>query len=220
VGKLIKALVAAAIALPGSSLFASSSDALTLFQSSYGSNVDYYFSNMDGSHGSFIIGENYDLFIVFSSGTIDTTYFQRENEYLFIGPDVGQRDGYGSISSCSYEAISGSNPACETLGSPQTLVKMKVQGNKVRIVSYFASYVGQEGPPGSYMRGPYDWKTSFRASVTGSDDPDLGYEVYVGRVGETAGMIPEPSAWLLMLAGFGMVGAVARRRSARTVLAP
>ena len=216
-GKFIGALVAATISLPVS-LFASSSDALDLFRDGPGEYLEYYFSNTFGQDSN-IIGYNYDLLIVFSSGEIDSAYFERENEYVFVGPEIGQRDGYGSISSCNYEAIAGPNPACETLGSPQTLVKMKVQGNKVRIVSYFDSYVGREGPPGSYRLGPYDYTTYFTAHVTGAD-PDPAYEVYVGRAGETAGLIPEPSAWMLMFAGFGMVGAVVRRRPARAISAP
>ena len=34
-----------------------------------------------------------------------------------------------------------------------------------------------------------------------------------------AGAVPEPQAWLLMLIGFGAVGAAARRRGARVVAA-
>lgn len=47
-----------------------------------------------------------------------------------------------------------------------------------------------------------------------------GYSIdYAALVGDRAGGVPEPAAWALMLAGFGMVGSAMRRRGSRAALA-
>lgn len=46
-----------------------------------------------------------------------------------------------------------------------------------------------------------------------SDDPaGLGYDTFTFDVGDT--VVPEPSSWALMIAGFGLVGGALRRRAA------
>lgn len=94
----------------------------------------------------------------------------------------------------------------------------------------FGSLVGQIGVgPGSYrllgtsFSGPA-WATgtltllywdTFTADNTGS----VAVNVTTLTPGPTVGLIPEPAAWPLMIAGFGLTGAILRRRRGRPAFA-
>ena len=65
--------------------------------------------------------------------------------------------------------------------------------------------------------------TSFRArevflGFNDSARSDSDYDDYVIRLA-TAAPVPEPAAWLTLLAGFGLVGAAMRRRQIKSILA-
>ncbi|HEY0438417.1 MAG TPA: PEPxxWA-CTERM sorting domain-containing protein, partial [Phenylobacterium sp.] len=53
-------------------------------------------------------------------------------------------------------------------------------------------------------------------SVFTSDPGGLGYDNLLSDIPSTGGGgVPEPSVWALMLGGFGLAGAMLRRRSLR-----
>lgn len=55
----------------------------------------------------------------------------------------------------------------------------------------------------------------FSAVTVKVDGNEIGTKVYsIGQVGVPTG-VPEPAAWTMMLGGFGLVGAAARRRNRR-----
>jgi hypothetical protein len=52
-------------------------------------------------------------------------------------------------------------------------------------------------------------------SIQLAPDPDVGGFLLVGEV-LSSGAVPEPGSWVLMIAGFGLSGAILRRRSMAT----
>lgn len=97
-------------------------------------------------------------------------------------------------------------------------------GSFTGAVGFNDSIFGPDAPP-------VTWPDGFRVFIKSSDEPNLtgigpfigGFETLYFSVGDTAlfevtsiSPIPEPSAWALMIVGFGAVGAVirsSRRRS-------
>jgi hypothetical protein len=65
-----------------------------------------------------------------------------------------------------------------------------------------------------------DSGTSYFAIVSGFNNADFGqYELTINGVGNVAtGAVPEPGAWLMMILGFGAIGASLRRRKQATKL--
>jgi hypothetical protein len=66
--------------------------------------------------------------------------------------------------------------------------------------------------------------TSFRGPAWGTGTLELFYwdsnpGDNIGSVSANVALVPEPASWALLIAGFGLVGAAARRRRQQTVLA-
>lgn len=86
--------------------------------------------------------------------------------------------------------------SAQIYGSPQETVKLEVFANP------------DFGPNSLSQHGTIEWSYSNEDSVLRGDRNSLGVMVRGGIVPS----VPEPQSWLMMLAGFGALGAVARRR--------
>ena len=96
-----------------------------------------------------------------------------------------------------------------------------------------ADGTGNYGPTGTPDNGFYDsaaaafaaGAASYSATFTLASATDVGFFIYDDNVGDNRGgisllvsAVPEPAAWAMMLAGFGLLGGVVRRRTRRTTV--
>jgi hypothetical protein len=71
------------------------------------------------------------------------------------------------------------------------------------------------------LAGAGTWSTASLFNAAGKAGPEVSHIVFYGKFDDGGngdpGGIPEPSSWAMLIAGFGLVGAVARRRASRTL---
>lgn len=117
-----------------------------------------------------------------------------------------------------FETPNGANPCADggTLG-----VGVNVNGCADRVLVNFAASSGSftvgETLYALAVRGflvDGDPATQFWTAESRSNEAFIRGQVVTRSV---AGAIPEPATWAMLIAGFGMVGAVARRRQAQTI---
>lgn len=86
-------------------------------------------------------------------------------------------------------------------------------------VSNWAAFAPRSSPSGAFFGATFDWAAP-QVTTSSLSAPDAFVTInvaYDGQpVGYTAASAPEPEAWALMLAGFGIIGGMVRRRRAVT----
>lgn len=79
---------------------------------------------------------------------------------------------------------------------------------------------GETYPKNSYVGGSFyafqESSPNFAYPYSTRDDYDAAF---TATFGDALSAVPEPAVWAMMLAGFGLIGATARRRSSRMVQA-
>ena len=81
-------------------------------------------------------------------------------------------------------------------------------------------YFDFSGPAYASISGPlpngghYDWNAGWLpAVIAGRVSNNDFYDIQIRSYDRSAIAVPEPSSWAMLMAGFGVVGAVARRRA-------
>lgn len=174
-----------------------------------------FYANFDGFINSFqydLGSEYYDTrylgiqahFAVYEAGTGATwndwtTYGTQKGTALYNESYSDTWTGYGLDFSTSFDALLGSDlfltngAYYEVYVAFNLLLNPGTYGGSIEMNSMNTSTLSIYAPNGSFTSGSGDF---------------LGFE----KTPTEAGAVPEPAAWAMMIAGFGLVGAAARRR--------
>ena len=139
------------------------------------------------------------------------TYFDKS--YDFMAGDLGER-GFTYATREDLEALFASfDVSADFAGSAAIMGKAP---NRDLIWGAY-SPLNQDNTIKWYYTAGFGWaveeNTNFLANQVpngGTDDADMNFWAYVAG----AGAVPEPASWAMLIAGFGLVGAAARRRRA------
>jgi hypothetical protein len=139
--------------------------------------------------------------LVVASSVVDNTGNDAYGQYI-IGVNAPQGSGFGISNG------GGSYGGTDTYNGS---VDFSVMANQINTVTIFASgYVN--GTTSGHVDIYADPVFSFAAPVDGYS---LAFSNGIGNgaVAEVPAGVPEPASWAMMIAGFGLAGAVLRRRA-------
>lgn len=206
------ACVAAPVAANAAQLVVSSYDTPNGDGQAHGGSYNYWDKNYTGSgakttDGALLAGGVGDL----TDGVVASDFWYNVENAAGEGPYVG------------WVAGSTLNPKVtfNLLGTP-TVNQIRVHLDNSRVGGVFSPTAILIDGVNTAFTGPANgsigWVTFSGLNLTGSShsiefQQDLNGWVFVSEVQFLGAGIPEPAAWAMMLAGFGMVGGAVRRRN-------
>lgn len=164
-----------------------------------------------------------------SAGAADAAYVFAGSWQVGQGPAWDGSGGDGPLAYTAQEAAAllfgGKasdymiSTAGQDLADADKVAWYSILGSGIGILDqdYSVKYLGKYyGPTFDHENG------SFAVASAYVNDFAVGdrFTNYAFHFVDDAGAIPEPAAWALMIAGFGLAGAALRRRSLRTIPAP
>lgn len=206
-----------AVAVGAGLLFASAANATVIFQSipdlTIAPDVNGYCSQC-GSNGQ-NVGQSFTLA---SAAVANTLAFAVSDFYYFPTPvtvDIFTDVGGASLGVNLYHATFSTFASYVDTGNATVVVTVNLGSVALAAGSYDL-----------FLTNPSDLAiptfSGGNGSIVNHTAPGVGPVTGDGYAGQnddagvilSSGTVPEPAAWVLMVAGFGMVGAVARRRTA------
>jgi hypothetical protein len=129
---------------------------------------------------------------------------------------------FGTITALNDETVSFTSDFGDFIGTIQDLMASPAP-NAVVSFSSFGNFT-PSGSLGSFMEGPGLLTVSFTQTgflVEGQTQPSIsGSFSFASEPGDgTPGIVPEPAAWAMLIAGFGLTGVAMRRRERMSVAA-
>jgi hypothetical protein len=147
------------------------------------------------------VGDTLDLTITFSGGTLTLGGGGALWTGLLTGDDVG------GVTTTSTMSFTGGSANLVANAGPMTQVN-----EFVHVGNYFGNSLIQSAPGPISFSGINQMMTFDSADFNGPRTYGRAFFYYETSV--TPSVVPEPASWAMLIAGFGLVGALARRRRA------
>lgn len=99
------------------------------------------------------------------------------------------------------------------------LLNLLASTDGVTFTSLLSGLTPTDNPVGSYLADVFSFAAistryvRFEASGCPQSNPGTFAACAIGEVAFRAGAVPEPSSWMMLIAGFGLTGAAMRRRA-------
>lgn len=191
--------------------------ALLLAGASYPATAAVFFNNVTGLTGSFT---TVDLTTpALAAGTVVTNQYAPQGINFLNATYDPQAGIYAGPSIGNFANGVGINPNISFLfGSGVSAVGFRYVSNFG--VSLFEAYLGATLVASQNFTTTVDVSQFYGATGGGFDRIVItppGNNAMLSKDFQIAAGVPEPASWAMLIAGFGLVGAAARRRRVRTV---